>query len=84
MTRRWDIVVEPESGFSLDVEAGKFTDTPKGTVRVRYRKLGSRGRYETFVVVGGFGKQTPFEVVNAYEKDRQQRSAAAIRARGAR
>lgn len=79
--QRWDIELEPASGdmtFVVDQSSGKMKvdRVQAGSVRIRYRKLGSRGRFESFVVVGGLGKCTPLQVVKAYEADRVRRIEA--------
>src|SRR5688500_5308084 len=59
--RKWEIRAEPTE--SIPIRAG---EKPEPGVRVAYRRLGSRGKFKTFVLVGDLpaGKSI-FDVVNA-------------------
>lgn len=47
---KWDIRTEQTVGTSITPKTGKVTE---GTItRVRFRKYGSKGRFQSFVVVG--------------------------------
>lgn len=51
MGTEWDIRTEAvEDGLTFDTKGGP-TGTANGT-RIRFRRAGSRGRFESFVVVG--------------------------------
>lgn len=62
---KWEIRCEPTE--SVPVKPGETSVTG---LRVRYRKLGTRGRFKSFVLIGPLphGKSV-FDVVNALETE---------------
>jgi DNA integrity scanning protein DisA with diadenylate cyclase activity len=67
--QQWEIRTEPFSGLSVNPDTG-HSEKESGT-RVRYRRRGSRGRFEVFVLVG-HSTANMQEVVSLYEKRRQE------------
>lgn len=69
----WDVRLEwLEPGFSIDIKTGKTRDTkPKEYTRVKYRKLNSKGRWNSFVVQGDVPKDHQ-ELVNAYLRKQEE------------
>lgn len=65
---KWDVRVESDDYATMDPTGKWHRDHG---MRVRYRRLGSRGRFTSFIVQGKLPKgMSIFDVVNAYEKDR--------------
>ncbi|MFA7295663.1 MAG: hypothetical protein WC211_00585 [Dehalococcoidia bacterium] len=66
MTRatKWDIRVEPWSGWSIPAEGGAFADVKAQCVM--YRPAGTRGRWRKVVVQGALPKDTQ-ALVSQYE-----------------
>lgn len=63
-TPKWDVKTESFEGFSFNARTGK-SKAATGT-RVRYRRVGSRGRFKTFVVEGAMPKNVQL-LVSKYE-----------------
>jgi hypothetical protein len=51
MTAKWDVQTERDVGFGVNIKTGKIGKEELIT-RIRFRKAGSRGRFQTFVVQG--------------------------------
>lgn len=68
---KYDIRISKYRGLMLDEKAGTLKSVT-GT-KFRYRKHGSRGRFQSFVVVGSVPDDiTPEEIVAKYAEDRSQ------------
>ena len=74
---KWDIRMELVGDVPvLNLSSGKYEDAAEGTVRIKYRLAGKKGRFETFVAVGGLGGATVEEVVQKYDEDLQSKRIA--------
>jgi len=76
----WDIRLDAIFG-SLMLSGGKWSHT-SGT-RIKYRKIGSKGRFDSFVVINGLKGMNPQSYVTTYvkqkNKEREARFAQASR-----
>jgi len=65
MTTAWDIRLDDiGDSHMLDAKRGKWSQA--SGVRIRFRKTGSRGRFETVVVIDGLKGQDPQDIVTRY------------------
>ena len=80
MKQTWDVRIESFDGWSFDMTSGKARGkiSEAAGARVRYRRAGSRGRFESFVVVD----QSPDWVtkrasglISKYERAKKKRAA---------
>lgn len=71
--KKWDIRLEPcGDGVSFDVKTGKLAPVDKAAVRVKYRKIGSKGRFETFVAMTGIPSGVDVQdLVTRYDEERR-------------
>lgn len=71
---KWDIRTEDAASvISISMSSGKEAEH-SNSLHVKYHKQGSRGRFQSFVLIGGVpAKSTIEDVVEAYEKKRAAR-----------
>ena len=81
--QKWDIRTEPVGDVqTLNLSTGRYTDASPGSVRVKYRPAGKRGRFETFVVVGCIPSGTLVEeVVQKFDAELQAKKQKRVEPR---
>jgi hypothetical protein len=68
---RWDIQLERDKPIAaMNTRTGKWRTVDREITRVKYRRAGSRGRFETFVVEGALPDDLQ-ALVDKFEESRK-------------